>query len=143
MFILCNCTRITSFNKIYFRKRYEIDIDGPKLSESNVPNKHTVERPNEPNTSKDVGVQNMEIDSENVDKVTEKNHPDSKEALQEGDKNMVGEIDVKRNEEKDASITVKNMQGGLSNISIDNDDTKSKDTGGSINGVGQSYGIKE
>jgi len=79
-----------SFNKIYFRKRYEIDIDGPKSSESNVPNNPTTERPNE--------------------------------ALH---------------------IKVNNMQGGLSNNSINNDDAKSKDTGSSIDGVSHSYETKE
>ena len=132
-----------SFNKIYFRKRYEIDIDGPKSSESNVPNKPTTERSNELNISKDVSAHITEIDSHNVDKLTEKNHTDSKEALQEEDKNMVGEIDVKRNEENDSSITVNNMQGVLSNNSINNDDTKSRDTGSSIDGVSQSYETKE
>ena len=86
---------------------------------------------------------NTEIDSHNVDKLTEKNHTDSKEALKEGDKNMVGEMDVKRNEEKDSSIRVQNKQEGFTNNSKNNDDTKSRDTGNSIDGVSQRYETKE
>ena len=113
------------------------------MSESNVPNNPTTESLNEPSISKDMSAHITEIDSHNVDKLTEKNHTDRKEALQEGDKNMVGEIDVKRNEDNDSSITVNNMQEGLSNNSINNDDIKSRDSGSSIDGVSQSYETKE
>ena len=132
-----------SFHKIYFRNRYEIDIEGPKSSESNVPNKPTGERPNEPNISKDERAHNTVIDSHNVGKLTENNHTDRKEALNEGDKNMVGEMGVKRNEDKDSSIRVQNKQEGFTNNSKTNDDTKSRDTGNSIDGVRQSYETKE